>query len=86
MAGKKRAAKERGIAPRTMTAIEAAKRHPGTEERHFARMCLKGEAFRKKYGSIDKVPPAESRKALFAVKVGRGWQIPVEELDRVFLP
>ncbi|KAF0218827.1 MAG: hypothetical protein FD174_2610 [Geobacteraceae bacterium] len=70
---------------KSVTCAKAAERHPGVEERNLARMCLRGEWLVKKYGKREKVPPKEAAKALFAKKVGRCWQIPVDELDRVFL-
>lgn len=84
-ANKPKAAKVKGrkIIPVTMTCKEAAKRHPGIEERHFARLCIKGSWLLKKYGSPERVPPVDRKKALFGEKVGKCWVIPISELDRV---
>lgn len=70
----------------TLTCKDAAKRHPGVEERNFARMCLRGNALAKKHGGVSKVPEKEKKTAIFAKKVGKAWAIPVSELDRIFLP
>lgn len=75
------------IAPATFTTEEAVKRHRGVDRTMVVRMCNRGEYLRLKYGGREKIPLAEIRRkpTLFAVKVGRCWQIPVQELDRVFL-
>lgn len=69
----------------TYTSAEAAKRHPGIEERHISRLCLRGKWLLLKFGSLKKIPPKEKEHALFAKKVGKYWVIPVSELDRLFL-
>lgn len=70
----------------TLTCQEAAKRHPGLEERHFSRLCLRGQRLLKRHGNRESIPPKEMSKALFGKKVGKFWVIPVSELDRFFLP
>lgn len=73
------------IQPVTMTCEEAALRHQGQEARNIARMCLRGRAVAKRYGGPSRVPSKEAAKLIFAVKLGKSWQVPVSELDRVFL-
>ena len=70
----------------TYTTEEAAKRHPGIEGRHFARLCIRGKGLLKKYGDLENVPPEEMVRVLFGKKVGKYWVIPAEELDRFFMP
>lgn len=79
-------APKKKIVPVTLTCEEAAKRHQGQEPRNIARMCLRGKALAKRYGGASRVPIREQQTAIFAKKVGKSWQVPVSELDRVFLP
>lgn len=72
------------IKPVSMTTAEAARRHPGITELQFSKMCLKGKRLKRLYGN--KIPPEQIAMALFGKKVGKYWMIPVEELNRVFLP
>lgn len=74
------------IAPVTLTCEEAAKRHQGQDPRNFARMCLRGKALARQYGGASRVPARQAATALFGAKTGKYWNIPVSELDRVFLP
>lgn len=78
--------RNRRITPATFTCQEATRRHRGNTATAIGRMCTRGAFLALRYGGPDKVPIREIRRkpCLFAVKVGRYWQIPVEELDRVF--
>lgn len=78
---------QKPVPPVTFTCKEAAQRHRGTKRRDLARLCLYGEYLRDKYGGEEKVPITELRRRryLFAKKCGKSWQIPVKELDRLFL-
>lgn len=72
------------IAATGLTTAEAAKMFPGIADRHFRRMCLKGQRLTRLYGSE---PPADQLKtALFGKRVGKYWCIPISELKRVFCP
>ena len=69
-----------------MTCEEATRRHPGFDANYFRRLCLHGQWLRSKYSTHESIPVAEQCRALFGKKVGKYWMIPVEELDRYFLP
>lgn len=73
------------IDPVTLTCEEAARRHQGQTSLSIAKMCLKGKAIAKRYGGPSRVPEKVAQTVLFAVKLGKRWQVPVSELDRVFL-
>ena len=72
------------VEPVTMSCEQAADRH-GQEARNIARMCLRGKTLTKKYGGASKVPEAQKKTAIFGQKVGKYWNVPVAELDRVFV-
>lgn len=74
------------VIPVTMTCEEATRRHPGFDANYFRRLCLHGQWLRSKYSTHESIPVAEQCRALFGKKVGKYWMIPVEELDRYFLP
>ncbi|MCM0083950.1 hypothetical protein L4X63_20415 [Geomonas sp. Red32] len=69
----------------TMSCEEASRRHSGIPVTLFRKMCLRGYAMTKRYRGKGNVPDKVARSVLFAQKVGRAWQIPLSELDRVFL-
>ena len=70
----------------TFTIKEAEARHTGVSAQKFRKLCLKGKFLTKFYGGASRVPTKLRNTALFAKKVGRDWQIPIAELDRLFLP
>lgn len=73
------------IEPVTVTCEEAARRHQGQTAVNIARMCLRGKYLAKRYGGASRVPAKDAATVIFAVKLGKWWQVPVSELDRVFL-
>ncbi|WP_136526822.1 hypothetical protein [Geomonas ferrireducens] len=77
---------EKSIEQVTMTIKEAVERHKGVTARQFRKLCLRGKYLAKIHGGASRVPAKELNTALFAKKWGRDWQIPVAELDRLFLP
>ncbi|WP_224957238.1 hypothetical protein [Geomonas subterranea] len=77
---------EEVIVAATLTTKEAAERHKGVTALKLSKLCLRGKFLTKFYGGASRIPEREKQTALFARKVGRDWQIPVSELDRLFLP
>jgi hypothetical protein len=77
---------EKLIEAATMTTKEAAVRHKGVTPLQLSKLCLRGKYLAKMHGGASRVPAKERDTALFGKRVGRCWQIPVSELDRLFLP
>lgn len=69
----------------TYTAKAASLRHRGMTVLEINRMCCRGRNLLKHYGNRESVPDDKTGKALFGHKVGRTWNIPATELDRLFL-
>lgn len=73
--------------PASWRCKDATKRHKGVTISGLQRMCQRGKYLLDKYGSREKIPLVELRLRpyLFAVKHGKHWEIPTQELDRHFL-